>query len=204
MRSYVHFFRASGTASERTLLLLHGTGADEHDLLPVAEALDPDANILSPRGNVLENGAPRFFARFGAGKLDVDDLKRRTEDLADFVAASAGKYGFDAGKVVAFGYSNGANIAASLLFLRPETLRGAVLARAMMPYEPPRPPAVAGRRVLVLAGKHDPYSAGAASERLAAALRAGGAEVAVNMAEAGHELTSADVSLARAWLAEGP
>ena len=201
---YVHYWRAADDPAARTLLMLHGTGGDEHDLLPVAETLDAGANVLSPRGNVLENGAPRFFARFGPGRLDVEDLKRRTHDLADFVLEAAKEYGFDAGNVVAFGYSNGANIAASLLFLRPETVRAAVLARAMMPYEPPKPPAVSGRRALVLAGAGDPYSSGAASDRLAAVLREGGANVTVNVARAGHELTPQDVLIARSWLEGGP
>lgn len=202
--TYVHAWLPSGTGSTRTLLMLHGTGADENDLLPVAEALDPHANVLSPRGKVLENGAPRFFARFGAGKLDIDDLKRRTQDLADFVLASARTYGFDPARVVAFGYSNGANIAASVLFLRPEVLAGAVLARAMMPYEPTKVPHLAGKRVLLLAGAGDPYSQRPVTERLATVLREGGAHVAVNIAPAGHELTPADVDLARRWLAETP
>lgn len=184
--------------------MLHGTGADENDLLPVADALDPEANVLSPRGNVLENGAPRFFARFGAGKLDVEDLKRRTQDLADFVLESSKTYGFDPTRVVAFGYSNGANIAASLLFLRPEVLGAAALARAMMPYEPAKPPRLAGRRVLLLAGANDPYSQRPVTERLATVLGGGGADVTVHIAPSGHELTAADVAVARRWVAEGP
>lgn len=201
---HVHVWDPSASGSARTLLMLHGTGGDENDLLAVAQAVDPDANVLSPRGRVLENGAPRFFARFGPGKLDVEDLKRRTHDLADFVLEASKDYGFDPARLVVFGYSNGANIGASLLFLRPEVLAGAVLARAMMPYEPAKPPRLAGKRALLLAGEHDPYSQRPVTERLAAVLREAGAEVAVNLAPSGHDLTPADVALARRWVQEGP
>lgn len=197
---YVHLWRPSPTGSRRTLLLLHGTGADEHDLLPVADAVDADANVLSPRGNVLEGGAPRFFRRFAPGVLDVEDLKRRTDDLAAFVADRAAAYGFDASRVVAFGYSNGANVAASLLFRRPETVAAAVLARAMLPYAPERALDARGKRVLLLAGARDPYSRPEATEGLASILRDGGGSVDVRYADAGHELTAEDVDAARAFV----
>lgn len=185
----------------RTLLLLHGTGGDERDLLPLARMLDPEANVLSPRGNVLENGAPRFFRRHGVGVLDVEDLRRRAGDLARFVEAAAARYGFDPASVTAVGFSNGANVAVGLLFEAPRALAGAVLLRAMLPYRPERPPDVAGKRVLVLAGRRDPYSQPDATEGLAGILREGGARVDVRYADAGHELTPEDVRAAREWLA---
>src|SRR5207248_8355906 len=131
---FIHEF-VPGT-SNRTLLLLHGTGGNERDLIPLARELDSRATLLSPRGKVLENGMPRFFRRLGEGVFDLDDLKKRTNELADFVAAAAQRYGFAADKVVAVGYSNGANIAASLLLLRPEVLPAAVLFRAIVPLIP--------------------------------------------------------------------
>ena len=112
--------------SERTLLLLHGTGGNERDLIPLGRELDPDAALLSPRGKVLENGMPRFFRRLAEGVFDLEDLKTRTHELADFVEAAARHYKFAAGQIVGVGYSNGANIAASMLLLRPEILRAAI------------------------------------------------------------------------------
>src|SRR5207245_6146183 len=130
----IHEF-VSGS-SERTLLLLHGTGGNEHDLIPIGGELDPTATLLSPRGQVLENGMPRYFRRLAEGVFDLDDLKKRTHELADFVASAASHYKIDIEKLVAVGYSNGANIAASMLLLRPEILPAAILFRAMVPLEP--------------------------------------------------------------------
>lgn len=197
---YVHrWIPAPG--AQRTLLLLHGTGGDENDLLPLARALDPGASVLSPRGNVLENGAPRFFRRHGPGQLDLEDLDRRTHELADFVGSASKEYGFDVGSVTAVGFSNGANIAASLIFEAPGAIGDAILIRAMLPYRPKRPPQLAGKGVLLLAGRRDPYSQPDVTEELASILRQGGASVDVRYADAGHELTQADVDGARAWLA---
>ena len=158
-----------------TLLLLHGTGGNENDLLPVGRAIAPGAALLSPRGRVLEHGMPRFFRRLAEGVFDHEDLVARTHELADFVAECAKHYGFDAKRVVAVGFSNGANIAASMMLLRPETLAGAILLRAMVPFEPKTPPDLRGRRALVAAGKADPIVKPENSERLAAILREAGA-----------------------------
>src|SRR6266705_3791154 len=144
---FIHEF-VSGT-SNRTLLLLHGTGGNERDLIPLARELDSRAALLSPRGKVLENGMPRFFRRVAEGVFDLDDLKKRTNELADFVAAAAQHYGFASDKVVAVGYSNGANIAASILLLRPEILSAAVLFRAMVPLIPANMPELSSRRVWI-------------------------------------------------------
>lgn len=186
--------------ASRTLLLLHGTGGDENDLLPLGRQLAPDANLLSPRGKVLEHGMPRFFRRLAEGVLDVPDLKARAAELADFVAAASKEHGFEARQVVALGYSNGANVAIGMLYERPESLAGAVLMRAMSPYEPERVPDISGKRVLVLAGERDAYSRRDVTERLAATLRSGGAHVEARYAQAGHELAQADLAAARAWL----
>src|SRR5437588_9417037 len=139
-------------SSERTLLLLHGTGGNERDLIPLGHELDPGAALLSPRGKVLEHGMPRFFRRLAEGVFDLEDLTRRTHELADFVADAATRYGFDPRNVIAVGFSNGANIAASLLLLRPETLAAAVLFRPMIPLVPETLPDLSRVPVFIAAG----------------------------------------------------
>ena len=182
-----------------TLLLLHGTGGNENDLLPVGRAIAPGAALLSPRGRVLENGMPRFFRRLAEGVFDMEDLVARTHELADFVAESAKRYGFDAKRVVAVGFSNGANIAGSMLLLRPESLAGAILLRAMVPFEPRTQPDLRAHRVLVAAGKTDPIVKPENSERLAELLRAAGADVTLHWSPGGHTLDRADLTAAAAW-----
>ena len=202
--TYVHRFEpAPATTAGGTLLLLHGTGGNENDLLPVGRAIAPDAALLSPRGRVLENGMPRFFRRLAEGVFDHEDLVARTHELADFVAESAKRYGFDASRVVAVGFSNGANIAASMMLLRPETLAGAILLRAMVPFEPKIPPDLRGRRALVAAGKADPIVKPENSERLATLLGEAGAEVTLHWSPGGHTLDRADLTAAAAWWQEG-
>ena len=200
---HVHVWQPGAPGAARTLLLLHGTGGDERDLLPLAGVLDPGANVLSPRGNVLENGAPRFFRRHAPGVLDLDDLARRTRDLAAFVRDASRRHGFPLEGVTAVGFSNGANVAASLLFEEPDVLRDAILIRAMLPYRPKEPPRVAGKRVLLLAGERDPYSRRDVTEELASILRSGGAQVETHYAPAGHELVREDVDEALRWMQRG-
>lgn len=197
---FIHVFVPG--SSGRTLLLLHGTGGNEHDLIPLGGTLDPAANLLSPRGKVLENGMPRFFRRLAEGVFDLQDLRQRTHELAGFVAAAAQHYGFDPHRVVAVGYSNGANVAAGLLLLRPETLRAAVLFRPMVPLEPETRPDVAGVQVRIAAGNHDPIVPTAETQRLVTLLRGAGADVAVCFANAGHGLTPAEIDAAARWLRE--
>jgi predicted esterase len=186
--------------SDRTLLLLHGTGGNERDLIPLGRDIDPTASLLSPRGKVLENGMPRFFRRLAEGVFDLEDLKNRTNELADFVAAAAQHYGFAADKVVAVGYSNGANIAASMLLLRPEILSAAILFRAMVPLVPERQPNLSSARVWIGAGSNDPIIPTSETKRLAELLRSAGADVTMRHFSAGHELTPADVETARDWM----
>ena len=183
-----------------TLLLLHGTGGDEEDLIPLGRALDPSAALLSPRGKVLERGMPRFFRRLAEGVFDQEDLARRTEELARFVREAAGVYGFDPGSVVAVGFSNGANIAASVLLRHPGVLRGAALLSPMLPFEPERTPALEGVPVFVGAGRFDPIAPPATVERLAEVLRGGGADVTLHWTPGGHGLTPEEVDAARRWL----
>lgn len=182
------------------LLLLHGTGGNERDLLPLADLVAPGAGVLSPRGSVLENGMPRFFRRLAEGVFDEPDLRARTAELAEFVADAASAYRFDAANVTALGFSNGANIAASLLLLSPGVLRGAMLFRAMVPLRPDAPPALEGVRVLLSEGARDPIVGRAQGEELAGMLRGGGAEVTLIWQEAAHGLVEADLRSAREWL----
>jgi phospholipase/carboxylesterase len=195
---FIHEFVA-GKAS-RTLLLLHGTGGNERDLIPLGRELDPNASRLSPRGKVLENGMPRFFRRLSEGVFDLEDLRKRTHELADFIFSAAEHYEIDIRQIVAVGYSNGANIAASLLLLRPETLSAAILFRAMIPLIPDKQPKLGSKRVWIGAGSFDPIVPASATKQLAELLRAAGADVTVRFLQSGHELTPEDVDLTRRWL----
>ena len=186
--------------SKRTLLLLHGTGGNERDLIPLGKELDSDASLLSPRGKTLENGMPRFFRRLAEGVFDLDDLKKRTHELGDFVTSAVKHYQIDNNNIVAVGYSNGANIAASMLLLRPEILSAAILFRAMVPLVPETTPDLSATRVLISEGDHDPIVSAAEAGRLAGLLRSAGADVTIRFFQSGHELTSDDVDLAREYL----
>ena len=197
---FIHEF-VPGT-SNRTLLLLHGTGGNERDLIPLGRELDPNAALLSPRGKVLENGMPRFFRRLAEGVFDLQDLRYRTTELAEFVAAAARHYGFGSDNVIAVGYSNGANIAASLLLLQPEILCGGVLFRAMVPLVPENLPDLSSVRVWIGAGDQDPIVPASETKHLTELLRRAGAEVTIRFVKAGHGLTDDDLEAARHWLGE--
>lgn len=199
---FTHRFEPGDPASRVTILLLHGTGGNEADLLPLGKAVAPRAALLSPRGKVLEGIMPRFFRRLAEGVFDIEDLTRRTHELADFVADAARVYGFDASRVVTLGYSNGANIAASLLLLRPQVLAGAALLRPMLPLDPPPVPDLRGKSVLIVAGRRDPLVPAASTERLAGALQEAGAEVTVEWHPGGHGLIRSDVEAVARWFAE--
>jgi predicted esterase len=188
--------------SDWTLLLLHGTGGDEHDLVALGRRLAPQAALLSPRGKVLEAGMPRFFRRLAVGQLDIPDLLVRTDELAAFVTAAAQAYGRDLDKIAALGFSNGANIAVSLLLRHPELLGEAALLRPVLPYEPESEPRLEGTGVLIAAGEGDPYSSPAQTRRLAEVLGAAGAAVTVHVEPgAGHNLGPGDLSALERWAA---
>jgi predicted esterase len=198
---FVHrFVPAAQGGDGRTLLLLHGTGGGENDLLPLGRELDPAAALLSPRGPVLEAGMPRFFRRLVEGVFDQADVRRRAHALADFVVAASERYGFDRARVWAVGFSNGANIAAAVLLLSPATLAGAALLRAMVPLVPDAPPDLRAVAVLVSAGEADPIVPRGNVERLAGMLKSYGAEVTMRWVRAGHALTFEDVAAVREWL----
>ncbi len=199
---FIHVYRPPAEPGGPVLLMLHGTGGNEHDLVPLADTLLPGAAVLSPRGQVLERGMPRFFRRLAEGVFDIEDLKGRTADLADFIASAAAKYGFSTNDVTAVGFSNGANTAAALLLLRPDVLGGAILFRAMVPLTPNALPKLPSTPVLLSNGRTDPLVSPEETERLAALLRSAGADVTVSWQNAGHELTDRDVLTAREWLAQ--
>jgi len=188
--------------SDWTLLLLHGTGGDEHDLVPLGRQLAPRAALLSPRGKVLEAGMPRFFRRLAVGQLDIPDLLERTDELSAFVRAATQAYDRDPGKIAALGFSNGANIGVSLLLRHPTLLRAAALLRPMLPYEPEGALALPDTDVLIAAGEGDPYSSPQQTRRLAEVLSDAGARVSVHVEPgAGHSLGRGDLQSLTTFLA---
>ena len=203
LETYVHRYLPPQGDDRRTLLLLHGTGGDENDLIQLGQMLAPDAGLLSPRGTVLESGAPRFFRRLAEGVFDQEDLKARTKDLIAFVGAAAEKYQFDRQHVTAVGFSNGANIAGSVLLTEPDTFDGAVLFRPMVPFVPEEPLSLSDKAVFIGAGTNDPIVPRDQPERLADLLRVFGAEVTLAWQPGGHALTRGDVSAAYDWLENG-
>ncbi|TSJ64534.1 alpha/beta hydrolase [Starkeya sp. 3C] len=197
--SFVHRFEPATDAGAPPLLLLHGTGGDENDLIQLGRMLSPGSALLSPRGKVLEGGAPRFFRRLREGVFDEEDVRFRAAELANFVTEARKVY--DLAAPVAVGFSNGANIAAAMLLTRPEVLAGAVLLRAMVPLAAPPAADLKGRGVLLLSGGMDPIVPEENAERLAAQLRAAGARLDHRTLPVGHGLSQADIGLARQWLA---
>ncbi len=198
--TFIHRFEPAQRDDIPPLLLLHGTGGNEHDLLPLGRMVAPDAALLSPRGKVLESGMPRFFRRVSAGVFDEDNVRRNANDLADFVERAREAY--DVMAPIALGYSNGANVAAAVLLLRPSVLAGAVLLRATLPLSEPPRPELEAKRVLILSGATDVLISLDGARRLAATLTDAGAKVTHRTLPVGHELSQADVSLARKWLDE--
>ena len=198
----VHCYLPGENESGPTLLLLHGTGGNEEDLIPPAQELAPGAALLSPRGKVSEYGAPRFFRRLAEGVFDHEDLLFRTHELAEFVEAASEAYGLDPSKVVAVGYSNGANVAASMILLHPGLLRAAVLFRAMVPFEPDVTPDLSGMHVFLAAGRMDRMIPPDNTQHLADILDEAGADVDLRWRDTGHPLTYEEVGEAKEWLSE--
>jgi phospholipase/carboxylesterase len=188
-------------ASGDTLLVLHGTGGDENDLIGVGQAVSPGAAILSPRGNVLENGAPRFFRRLSEGVFDPREVRSRAEELARFIHGAISNYNLDADRIFALGYSNGANVASTVMFVEPGLLRGAILLRPMLVYEPDELPSLTGSSALISAGRMDPIVPAPDVEKLDALLRSTGCDVTLNWQLAAHNLLPSEVREAAKWLA---
>jgi phospholipase/carboxylesterase len=185
-----------------TLLLLHGTGGNENDLIQVGQMISSTASLLSPRGKVLENGMPRFFRRLAEGVFDIYDLKIRTKELADFVKEASSIYRFDMNKTIAVGFSNGANIAASLLLSYPETIRCAILFRAIVPFIPNSQPNLSDKQVLLSAGVFDPIVSESQTQNLFDLLEKSGANVTLKWQQSGHNLTESDILYSKEWLDE--
>lgn len=194
-----HIYQQGTDASAPVLVLLHGTGGTERDLLPLAQAISPASSVLSVRGNVLENGMPRFFRRLAEGVFDEEDLIYRTKELNDFLDEAAVEHGFDRRNVVAVGYSNGANIAGSLMFHYPDALRGAVLHHPMVPRRGIQLPDLTDTPVFIGAGRNDPICSPQETEELQKLLGEAGAEIEVHWENAGHQLTRTEVEAARTW-----
>ncbi|WP_276356804.1 alpha/beta hydrolase [Cohnella caldifontis] len=194
-----HVYQPGSRQDAPVLLLLHGTGGTERDLLPLASMIDPGASVLGVRGNVLENGMPRFFRRIAEGVFDEEDLKFRTKELHDFLDEAAASNGFDRRNVIAVGYSNGANIAASLLFHYKDSLKGAILHHPMVPLRGIPLPDLTGTPVFIGAGTNDPICSGRETEELTSLLEGAGAKVQVHWESFGHRLTESEAKAAAAW-----
>ena len=199
---FVHRFVPAQTSDAPTLLLLHGTGGDENDLLPVGRMLDERAALLSPRGKILEHGMPRFFRRLAEGVFDHEDLMDRTHELAGFVDRAVDEYDIDQRRLFAVGFSNGANVAASLLLTYPRLLAGAILLRAMVPFEPDKTPDLSRIPVYLAAGRSDQMVPPENTERLAQVLREAGADVTLDWQPGGHGIGPAEIQAARNWFAD--
>jgi phospholipase/carboxylesterase len=198
--SFIHRFEPATAPNRPPLLLLHGTGGDENDLLGLGRTIAPGSALLSPRGKILENGMPRFFRRLAEGVFDEEDVEFRANELADFVAEARKAYGLEA--PVALGFSNGANIAAAMLMLRPEALSGAALLRAMVPLSGAPQVDLSGKRVLMISGAMDPIIPADNAKRLAGSLSASGADVQHEVLPTGHNLSQTDLQLLVKWFAE--
>ncbi len=198
---FVHRFVPAETPDAPTLLLLHGTGGDENDLLPIGRMLDERSALLSPRGKILEHGMPRFFRRLAEGVFDHEDLAKRTQELASFVERAIEEYDIDQRRLFAVGFSNGANIAASLLLTYPRLLAGAILLRAMVPFEPERAPDLSGTPVYLAAGHSDQMVPPENTKRLAKVLREAGADVTLDWQPGGHGIGPDEIQAARNWFA---
>lgn len=194
-----HFYQKGTDSTKPTLLLLHGTGGNEMDLIPLAAKIDEDCNILSIRGNVLENGMPRFFKRLAEGVFDEADLVFRTKELNEFLDEAAKKYDFDRSNIVALGYSNGANIAGSLLFHYQHALRGAMLLHPMVPRRGIEMPDLTNIPVFISAGANDPICPPEETKELHNILESAHADVEVHWENYGHQLTYSELEAARTW-----
>ena len=198
---FIHRFIPADDPAAGTLLVLHGTGGDENDLIGIGQAIAPGAAVLSPRGNVLENGAPRFFRRIAHGVFDPKEVRSRAEELARFIRAAAITYRLDSSRVFALGYSNGANIASTVMFIEPGTIQGSILLRPMLVYDPPEKKDLSGSSVFISAGRMDPIAPSESVEQLAEIFRSAKADVTLKWQLAAHSLVPSEVREASEWFA---
>jgi predicted esterase len=194
---YIYIPPARG---DRVLILFHGMGGTEEDLVPIGRAIDPDAGILSPRGKIVENGMTRFFRRLAHGVYDLEDLRYRAEELSDFIEIASHQHGFKRWRAIAIGYSNGANMAIAIMLTRPGSFAGAALIRPYFPVEMGLKPDLRGKRVLITAGIRDPIAPMDSSKELSKKLESLGAEVELIAIEAGHEIVRRDIETIRSWV----
>ena len=203
-KSPPHVFRKAADLRDdgRTVVALHGTGGSEHDLVDLVANIAATAAILSPRGKVLENGLARFFRRLANNVFDEQDVVQRAHALSNFIREAASQYGRNPKQMTAFGYSNGANIAAAILLVRPEVFSSAVLLRPMLPLQEPLLPDLQGKPVLILRGTHDTIIPAESTDRLTGMLKKAGAAVTTRAMDAGHEITQQDIDLISGWLSD--
>ena len=197
-----HIFKQGTNSNKPVLLLLHGTGGDERSLLSLATLIDPEASVLSVKGNISENGMPRFFKRLAEGVFDEEDLVFRTHELNQFLDDAAKQYKFERRNIIAIGYSNGANIAASLMFHLEDALKGAILHHPMVPRRNISIPSLANVPVFIGAGENDPICPREESVELEALLSEAGATVMMHWENFGHQLTQSEVEAAKKWYKE--
>lgn len=198
---FVHRFRPPGNpASPDTLVVLHGTGGNEDDLIGIAQTVAPGAAVISPRGKVLENGNPRFFRRLAEGVFDPAEVRSRAEELAKFIREAAERYGRDPKRVFALGYSNGANIASTVMLIDPGVIRAAVLLRPMLVFQPEEKTDLTGTAALISAGRVDPIVPTVSVEALVQLLEARSAEVTLKWQLGGHNLVPSEVKDAADWV----
>lgn len=198
---FVHRFRPPSPDSADTLLVLHGTGGNEDDLIGIAQTVAPGAAVISPRGKVLEGGAPRFFRRIAEGVFDPAEVRSRAEEMAKFIRAAADRYALDPTRIFALGYSNGANIASTVMLIDPGVIRAAVLLRPMLVYEPKEKNDLSGTAALMSAGRVDPIVPTTSVERLAALFEERGADVTIKWQLGGHNLVPSEIKEGADWLA---
>jgi predicted esterase len=198
---FIHRFRpSSAPGSPDTILVLHGTGGNEDDLVGIAQTVAPGAAVISPRGKVLEGGAPRFFRRLAEGVFDPAEVRARGDELAKFIRAATKRYSLDSKRVFALGYSNGANIASTVMMLDPGVIRAAILLRPMLVFEPEEKNDLSGTAVFVSAGRVDPIVPTASVDKLVELLETRGAEVTLKWQLGGHNLVPSEVKEAEDWL----
>ena len=198
---FIHRFRPGASGTSDTLLVLHGTGGNEDDLIGLAQTVAPGAAVISPRGNVLEAGAPRFFRRLAEGLFDPAEVRARGEELAKFVRAAVASYDLNAGHVFALGYSNGANVASTVMLIDPAVIRAAILLRPMLVFDPAEKVDLTGKAVLISSGRVDPIVPAESVEKLGRLLEERGAEVTLKWQLGGHNLVPSEIKEAADWLA---